>query len=34
MPTTPHGHFHWNELLARDPEGAKRFYKDTIGWSF
>jgi predicted enzyme related to lactoylglutathione lyase len=29
-----HGHFHWNELLARDIEGAKRFYEQTIGWSW
>ena len=29
-----HGAFHWNELCTRDVEGAKRFYADTIGWSF
>ena len=29
-----HGHFHWNELLTRDVERAKRFYSDTIGWTF
>jgi predicted enzyme related to lactoylglutathione lyase len=29
-----HGHFHWNELLARDIEGAKAFYERTIGWSW
>ncbi|MBX9826971.1 MAG: VOC family protein [Xanthobacteraceae bacterium] len=29
-----HGHFHWNELLARDIEGAKAFYEETIGWSY
>src|SRR4051812_35775471 len=29
-----HGHFHWNELLTRDVEGAKRFYGDMIGWTF
>ncbi len=29
-----HGHFHWNELLARDVEGAKKFYETTIGWSW
>ena len=28
-----HGHFHWNELLARDVERAKRFYAETIGWT-
>jgi predicted enzyme related to lactoylglutathione lyase len=32
--TWSHGRFHWNELLARDVERAKRFYQDTIGWSF
>ena len=29
-----HGHFHWNELLTHDVERAKRFYGDTIGWTF
>ena len=29
-----HGNFHWNELLARDIEGAKDFYAKTIGWSY
>ena len=29
-----HGHFHWNELLTPEVELAKRFYRDTIGWSF
>jgi uncharacterized protein len=29
-----HGHFHWNELLTRDVERAKRFYSQTIGWTF
>ena len=29
-----HGTFHWNELMTRDVERAKRFYRDTIGWSF
>lgn len=29
-----HGHFHWNERLTGDVERAKRFYKDTIGWTF
>jgi predicted enzyme related to lactoylglutathione lyase len=31
---TAHGHFHWNELLTADAERAKRFYADTIGWTF
>jgi uncharacterized protein len=29
-----HGTFYWNELMARNVEGAKAFYTDTIGWSF
>jgi predicted enzyme related to lactoylglutathione lyase len=29
-----HGTFCWNELMTRDIEGAQRFYRDTIGWSF
>jgi len=29
-----HGHFFWNELLTPDAERAKRFYSQTIGWSF
>jgi uncharacterized protein len=33
-PLWRHGMFHWNELLARDVEAAKRFYKGAIGWSF
>ena len=32
--TWSHGSFHWNELMTRDVERAKRFYKNTIGWSF
>ena len=29
-----HGQFHWNELRTRNAERAKRFYAETIGWSF
>ncbi len=29
-----HGTFYWNELMTRDVERAKAFYRDTIGWSF
>ena len=29
-----HGTFHWNELRTRDAERAKKFYRDTIGWTF
>jgi predicted enzyme related to lactoylglutathione lyase len=31
---TAHGHFHWNELVTRDVEKAKKFYGDTVGWTF
>ena len=31
---TEHGHFHWNELTTRDIERAKKFYADTLGWTF
>jgi uncharacterized protein len=33
-PQWSHGRFCWNELMTRDVERAKRFYQDTIGWSF
>jgi predicted enzyme related to lactoylglutathione lyase len=29
-----HGTFYWNELLARNIEGAKKFYSDTLGWTY
>lgn len=29
-----HGHFYWNELMTRDVERAKRFYAETLGWTF
>lgn len=29
-----HGTFRWNELMARDVAAAKKFYADTIGWSY
>jgi predicted enzyme related to lactoylglutathione lyase len=29
-----HGTFAWNELLTSDVEAAKRFYEETIGWTF
>jgi predicted enzyme related to lactoylglutathione lyase len=29
-----HGNFYWNELLTKDVERAKRFYADTIGWTY
>ena len=32
--TESHGKFHWNELMTRDVVRAKKFYSDTLGWSF
>jgi predicted enzyme related to lactoylglutathione lyase len=29
-----HGTFCWNELMTHNVERAKRFYRDTIGWTF
>jgi predicted enzyme related to lactoylglutathione lyase len=29
-----HGTFYWNELMTRDVESAKKFYADTLGWTF
>lgn len=29
-----HGAFHWNELRTRNVEQVKKFYADTIGWTF
>jgi uncharacterized protein YndB with AHSA1/START domain/predicted enzyme related to lactoylglutathione lyase len=34
MNTTPHGAFHWNELLTRDVKGARDFYAKALGWTF
>jgi predicted enzyme related to lactoylglutathione lyase len=31
---TTHGHFHWNELMTRDVARAKKFYADTLGWTY
>ncbi len=31
---TPHGHFHWNELMSNDVEKAKAFYHDALGWEY
>lgn len=33
-PGWSHGSFFWNELMTRDTERARKFYADTIGWSF
>jgi uncharacterized protein len=29
-----HGRFHWNELMTRDVERAKKFYADALGWTY
>ena len=29
-----HGTFYWNELMTRNVERAKKFYAETIGWSY
>jgi uncharacterized protein len=29
-----HGTFYWNELMTRDLERAKKFYADTLAWTF
>lgn len=31
---TPHGHFHWNELMTRDVASAQKLYGDALGWTF
>jgi uncharacterized protein len=30
----PHGYFHWNELNTHDVPAARRFYGETLGWTF
>jgi hypothetical protein len=32
--TWSHGQFYWNELRTRDAARARRFYAETVGWSF
>ena len=29
-----HGRFFWNELMTRDVEASKKFFADTLGWTF
>ena len=31
---TPHGAFHWNELMTRDLQQSKDFYAKTLGWTY
>jgi predicted enzyme related to lactoylglutathione lyase len=30
----PHGTFAWNELLTSDPDRARTFVGETLGWTF
>lgn len=32
--TDNHGRYIWYELLTTDPEAAKRFYGDVVGWTW
>ena len=32
--TWKHGTFHWNELMTHNEEGARKFYSDTLGWTY
>lgn len=31
---TQHGKFIWNELMTRDLEGSKSFYRSVLGWDY
>lgn len=31
--TNVHGEYIWYELMTTDPEGAKKFYDDVVGWN-
>ena len=31
---TEHGHVIWSELNSHDPDAAKRFFSETLGWEF
>jgi uncharacterized protein len=33
-PQWSHGNFCWNELMTRNVERAKAFYRHTIGWTY
>jgi len=33
-PKWSHGTFFWNELMTRDPDNARKFYAETLGWTF
>ncbi|KAG1715356.1 putative glyoxylase CFP32 [Nymphon striatum] len=34
MMSDTHGLVWWSELMTRDPEGAKKYYSETCGWTF
>jgi predicted enzyme related to lactoylglutathione lyase len=34
MQSGSHGSFYWNELMSHDAEKAKKFYADTLGWTY
>ncbi len=29
-----HGDFFWNEIMTRDVEATKKFYADSLGWTY
>ena len=29
-----HGLFYWNELMTHDGDRARKFYADTLGWTY
>jgi predicted enzyme related to lactoylglutathione lyase len=29
-----HGKFYWNELMTRDAEASKKFFGETLGWTY
>lgn len=31
--SNPHGSFIWYELMSNDPDAAKAFYDDVVGWN-
>jgi predicted enzyme related to lactoylglutathione lyase len=34
MERSSHGNFYWNELMTHDVDKAKKFYGDTLGWTY
>ena len=29
-----HGTFHWNELMTHDAAAARKFYAESLGWTY